>query len=186
MPQEGKTDGVVPVADGVATWLAGLLAGADRETLTTCVLNSDHEHAIRQAVTPAIQLTVAQLPSSGGEQDERLAMQVSEVFCGPPGAALAGQETLLQARRAGIAAQLAVLDDADPADTGQSSAEVRGVPGQILAEAPTGHLVQAMMLRGSGGGPLAELAGQLHHDVTQLQGQRIEGALPNRGTRCRR
>lgn len=97
-----------------------------------------------------------------------------------------GQDPLLQAQRAGIAAQLAVLDDADPAGTGQSSAEVRGVPGEVLAGAPTGHLVQAITLRGSGGGPLVALAGQLHHDVTQLQGQRIERALPNWGTRCRR
>ena len=33
------------------------------------------------------------------------------------------------------------------------------------------------MLRGSAGGPLAPLAGQLNHDVTHLQGQRIEGVL---------
>jgi hypothetical protein len=125
MPQEGKTDGVVVVADDRATWLAGLLAGA-------------------------------------------------------------GRETLLQAQRAGIAAQLAVLDDANPAVMGRSSAEVRGVPINVLAEAPTGHLVQAIMLRGSGVRPLVALAGQLHHDVTQLQGQRIERALPNWGTRCRR
>jgi hypothetical protein len=80
------------------------------------VLNSDQQHAISQAVTPAIQFTVAQLPSSGREQDEWLAIQASEVFSGP----------------------------------------------------------------------LAALAGQLHHDVTQLQGRRIERALPNWGTRCRR
>jgi hypothetical protein len=98
----------------------------------------------------------------------------------------AGQETLLQARRAGIAAQLAAPDDADPAGTGQSSAEVHGVPGEVLAGAPTGHLVQAIMLRGSCGGPLAALADQVHHDVTQLHGQCTERALPNWGTRCRR
>ena len=121
----GKTDGVVFVADDLATWLAGLLAGA-------------------------------------------------------------GQATLLQAQQAGIAAQLAVLDGADLTGTGQSSAEVRGVPGEVRAEAPTGHLVQAIILRGSGGGPLAALADPLHHNVTQLQGQRIEWALPNWRTRCRR
>jgi hypothetical protein len=91
----------------------------------------------------------------------------------------AGQATLLQAQQAGIAAQLAVLDGADLTGTGPSSAEVRGVPGEVLADAPTGHLVQEIMLCGSGDGPLAAPAGQLHHDVTQLQGQRVEGALPN-------
>ena len=80
MPQEGKTNGVVLVADDVATWFVGLLAGADREELSAWVLGSDQER----------------------------------------------------------------------------------------------------------GRPLAALAGQLHHDVAQLQGQRIEKALPNWGTRCRR
>jgi hypothetical protein len=81
--------GVVLVADYRATWLAGLLAGADRETLTTWVLSSDQEHALRQAATAAIQPTVA-------------------------------------------------------------------------------------------------MADQMNHDVTQLQGQRIVGALPNWRIRCRR
>ena len=47
----------------------------------------------------------------------------------------------------------------------------------MLAETLAGHLVQEIMLRGSGGGPLAPLADQLNHDVTHLQGQRIEGML---------
>jgi hypothetical protein len=38
-------------------------------------------------------------------------MVVGEVFRGPPGVALAGRGTLLEALQAGIAAQLAVLDD---------------------------------------------------------------------------
>jgi hypothetical protein len=96
----------------------------------------------------------------------------------------ARQERLLQAQRAGIAAQLAVPDDADAAGTARSSAGARGAPGQFLAGAPTGHLGQAIMLRGSGCGLLVALAGQLHDDVTHLQGQRIEWALPNWGTRC--
>ena len=69
---------MILVADDLATWLAGLLAGAGRETLTIWVLSSDQEH----------------------------------------------------------------------------------------------------------GWPPAVLAGQLHHDVNQLQGQHIEGALPNWRTRC--
>jgi hypothetical protein len=94
----------------------------------------------------------------------------------------AGQATLLQAQRAGIAAPLAVLDDADLTGAGELSAAVRGVPGEVLA----GDLVQAVMLRGCGGGPLAALADQLHHDVTRLQVQCIVGTLPNWGIRCKR
>ena len=43
--------------------------------------------------------------------------------------------------------------------TGQSSADVLGVPGTVLADWLTGHLVREIIVRGSGGGPLAPLAG---------------------------
>ena len=122
---------MVFVADDLGAWLVGLLADAGRKKLTTWVLGSDQERALRQAATAAIELTAAQLAPSGGEQAEQLAMVVSEVFGEPvPDAALAGQATLLQALQAGIAAQLAVLDDATLTGTGQSSAEVLGVSGR--------------------------------------------------------
>jgi hypothetical protein len=69
------------------------------------------------------------------------------------------------------------LDDAGLTGTGQSSADVLGVPGTVLAERLTGHLVREIMLRGSGGGPLTPLADQLNHDRTYLQGQRVEGIV---------
>ena len=94
-----------------------------------------------------------------------------------PDAALAGQATLLEALQAGIAGKLAVLDDPGITGTGQSSAELLGVPGGVLAETLAGHLVREIMVRGSRGGPLAPLADQLNHDVTHLQGQRLEGML---------
>jgi len=84
---------------------------------------------------------------------------------------------LLEALQAGIAERLAVLDDAALTGTGQSSAEVLGVPGGVLAEMLGRHLVREIMVRGSGGGSLAPLADQLNHDVTHLQGQRLEGML---------
>ena len=65
----------------------------------------------------------------------------------------------------------------DLTGTGQSSAELLGVPGGVLAETLAGHLVREIMVRGSRGGPLAPLADQLNHDVTHLQGQRLEGML---------
>jgi hypothetical protein len=90
---------------------------------------------------------------------------------------LGGKATVLEALQAGIAERLAVLDDADLTGTGQSSAEVLGVPGGVVAEALAGQLVREIMLRGSRGGALAPLADQLNHDVTHLQGQRLEGML---------
>ena len=51
------------------------------------------------------------------------------------------------------------------------------MPSGVLAEALAGQLVREIMVRGSRGGPLAPLANQLNHDVTRLQGQRLEGML---------
>ena len=51
------------------------------------------------------------------------------------------------------------------------------MPGDVLVEKLCGHLVREIMLRGSGGGPLTPLAEQLNHDLTHLQGQRIEDML---------
>ena len=105
-------------------------------------------------------------------------MVISEVFRDPaPDAPLAGPVMLLEGLQAGIAGQLAVLDDAGLTGTGQSSADVLGVPGTVLAGRLTGHLVREIIVRGSGGGPLAPLADQLNHELTRLQGQRIEGML---------
>lgn len=165
------------VVDDLVAWLVGLLADAGRKKLTALVLGSEQERALGRAATAAIQLTVTQLAPSDGERAEQLAMVVSEVFRGPPGVALAGHGTLLEALQAGIAARLAVLDDPDPTGTGQSSAEGLGISGSVLAEPFAGHLVQEIMIRGSADGALAPLADQLNHDVTHLQGQRIEGVL---------
>ena len=72
---------------------------------------------------------------------------------------LAGQATVLEALQAGIAGQLAVLDDASLTGTGQSSADVLGVAGTVVAQKLTGYLLREIMVRGSRGGPL-DSAGQ--------------------------
>jgi len=168
---------VVFVADDLGAWLVGLLADAGRKRLTALVLGSDQERALRKAATAAVQDTAAEMTSSA-EQAGQLTMVISEVFRGPvPGAPLAGSVTMLEGLQAGIASQLAVLDDADRTGTGQSSAEVLGVSVVVLAEKLTGYLVREIVFRGSGGGPLAPLADQLNHDLTHLQGQRVEAML---------
>ncbi len=165
------------VVDDLLAWLVGLLADAGRRKLTALVLGSDQERALRQAAGAAVEATAAQLAPAGGEHAGQLAMVVGEVFRGPPGVALAGQVTVLEALQAGIAARLAVLDDPDATGTGQSSMELLGVPAGVLAEKLASCLVREIMVRGSGGGPLAPLADQLNHDVTHLQGERLEGML---------
>src|SRR6266487_3794646 len=156
---------LVFVVDDLLAWLVGLVADAGRKKLITRVLGTDQERALRPAVEAAVEATAAQLAPSG-EQFEQLVMTVGEVFRGPPGVALAGQATLLEALQAGIAARLTVLDDPDVTGTGQSSMELLGVPGGVLPETLAGHLMREIMVCGSGGGPLARLAGMLAQVVS--------------------
>jgi hypothetical protein len=51
------------------------------------------------------------------------------------------------------------------------------VPGTVLADRLTGHLVREIIVRRSGGGPRTPLADQLNHELTRLQRQRIEVML---------
>jgi hypothetical protein len=169
---------VVFAADDLGAWLVSLLADAGRRRLTTWALGTEQERALRQAATAAVGLTAAGLAPGGGEQAEHAAMVISEVF-GEPAVEgkVAGQATLLEELQAGVAGQLAVLDDAELTGTGQSSASLLGTSAAALAAALFGYLVREIMVRGSRGGPLEPLAGQLNHDVTHLQGDRLEGAV---------
>jgi tetratricopeptide (TPR) repeat protein len=167
---------VVFVVDDLAAWLVGLLADAGRKKLTTLVLGGAQERALQQAADAAVQDTADELSPSDSHRAGQIALVIREVFRAPVlDAPLAGVATLAAGLQAGIAGQLAVLDDAGLTGTWQSSAEVLGVPGAVLADRLTGHLVREIMFRGSRGGPLTPLADQLNHDVTHLQGQRLEG-----------
>ena len=80
-------------------------------------------------------------------------MVISQVFNETvQDAPLARQATLLEALQAGIAEQLRVLDDASLTGTGQSSADVLGIPGTEVAVKLTGHLLREIVARGSRGG----------------------------------
>ena len=164
------------VVDDLLAWLIGLVADAGRKKLVTLVLGSDQERALRQATVAAVEATAGQLAPSA-EQADQLAMAVGEVFRGAPKVALAGQATLLEALQAGIATRLAGVYDLDATGTGRSSMALRGVPSGLLAETLAGHLVHEITARGAQGGPLTPLADQLNHDMTHLQGQRLEGML---------
>jgi len=168
---------VALIADDLLAWLVGLVAEAGRKKLVTLLRGSDQERALRPAVEAAVEATASQLAPEGGERAPQLARVVGEMFRGSPGVALAGQATLLEALQAEIAARMAVLDDPDVTGTGQSSMDLLGVPGGVLGETLTSHLVREIVVRGAWGGPLAPLAAQLNHDVTHLQGQRLEGML---------
>jgi hypothetical protein len=147
------------VADDVGAWLVGLLADSGRRRLTALVLGTDQERALRRAAGTAVQLTAAELRPADGQVADELAMIISEVFSvAMPDALPAGRATLLDALQAGIASQLASLDDASLTNTGRSSADVLGIPATVLAEKLTSHMVREIVVRGAGGGPLQPLA----------------------------
>ncbi len=169
---------MVFVADDLSAWLVALLADAGRRRMATWVLGSDQERALRQAAAAAVQLTAAELRPDSGERAAELAMVISQVFTGPvPEPVLSGHGTLLETLQAGIAGQLAPLDDAGLTGTGKSSADLLGVPARVMAERLAGHLVRQIVVRAAGSGPLKPLAAQLNHDVTHLQGQRLESMV---------
>ena len=132
--------------------------------------------ALRQATAAAVEATATQLAPSG-EQADQLAMAAGKVFRGAPKVALAGRGTLLETLQAAIADRLAVLADPAATGTGQSAMGLLGVSAGVLAETLAGHLVHEIAVRGARGGPLTPLADQLNHDMTHLQGQRLEGML---------
>jgi hypothetical protein len=177
MPRKG-TAGVAFVADDLGAWLVGLLADRGRKKLTTLILGPEQERALRSAATAAVELLGRELRPGDAEQAEYVALVISQVFSEPlPAASLARHQTMLEALQAGIAGQLAVLDDANLTGQDQSSADLLGVPGRVLAEKLTTDLVREIVVRGSRGGPLEPLAAQLNHDVTHLQGQQIHHAV---------
>ena len=105
-------------------------------------------------------------------------MVISQVFGAVmPQAPLRDHQTLLEALQAGVAGQLAVLDDPGLTGTGMSSAQVLGVATADVAARLAGHLVREIIVRGSQGGPLEPLAAQLNHDLTHVQGHRLERLL---------
>jgi hypothetical protein len=166
------------VADDLAAWLVGLLADRGRLKFTALVLGTEQERALRSAAAAAVEQVGREVRPGDAEQAEHVALVISEVFREPVAATpLAEHQTMLEALQAGIAGELAVLDDAGLTGQRQSSADLLGVPGTVLAEKLTRNLVQEIVARGSRGGPLEPLAAQLNHDVTHLQGQQIHDAV---------
>ncbi len=165
------------IVDDLGAWLVTLLADAGRRRLTTWLVGTDEERALRLVAAAAIRLTASELCPESAEQAEEMAMIVGHVSGDPmPEAPLDGQ-TMLQALQAGISRQLAPLGDADLTGRGFSSADAMNIDVSVLAETLTGHVVRQIMVRGAHAGPLSPLADHLNHEVTHLQGQRIESQL---------
>ena len=132
---------MVSVADDLGAWLVAVLADAGRKKLAQLVLGTDQERALREASAAAVGLTARELRPGDREQADQLALVMNQVFSQPvPGEPLAGHLTVLQALQAGIAEQFEALDDASVTGTGQSSSDLLGVTGTVLAEKLTANL----------------------------------------------
>jgi hypothetical protein len=168
---------VVFVARDLGAWLVGLLADARCRKLAVVVLGVEQERALQQAATAAVLSVAAELTSPGGTGAGDLARVIGKAFAAPEADATAGQGTVLEGLQAGIAARVAALGDASVTGESQSSADVLRVGAGMLAQSLADHLVREIMVRGARGGPLAPLADQLEHDVTHVQGERLESKL---------
>ena len=169
---------MVFIADDLGAWLVGLLADAGRRKLTNWVLGSDQERALRQAATAAVARIAADLRPDDTAQAEQVAMVVSQVFSEPTQTVMPDRaSTLLEAFRSGIATQLAILDDPNLTGTGLSSADLLGVPAEVLTERLTGQLLQEIVTRASRGGPLFPLASELNHDMARAGTEQLKGMV---------
>jgi hypothetical protein len=164
----------------LGAWVIALLAESGRKTLTTLAFGTEQERALRSVATAAIELTAREIHPADQERAEQLALVIGQVFNKPVSyelELLSEHTTMLDALQTGIGGQLAVLDDATLTDQHQSSAEVLGVPGTVLAKTLITYLVREIITRASRGGPLAPLAAQMNHDETHLQVQQTHDAL---------
>ena len=166
------------VVDDLGAWLVGLLADAGRRKLVTFVLGDEQVRALHQACRAALTATAAELRPGDAAAADEVAMVVGEVFKTPAPQPAGEHGTLLEDLRAGIAAQLAVLDDPDiTTEPGWSSADALGVSAAQVAEKLASRLVREITGRGARGGPLEPLANQLGHDRSFLLGLRLEGKI---------
>jgi hypothetical protein len=147
------------VADDLAAWLVEQLADAGRRRLADLVLGDDFDRALRQAATTAVEATAGELSPGDEDRAECLAMIISEVFAAPASDAQGGRATVLDTLQTGIAAQVAVLEDRELTGTGQSSADVAGVPAGVLAPLLTRHLLAGIVSRGARGGAAVPAGG---------------------------
>lgn len=175
--QVWENGNVTFVADDLAAWLVGLVADAGRKKLTALLLGDQQERELSRAATAAVLATALELGPSGVDATEHLAMVISEVFEVPAAVELTGQLTMLEALRAGVAAQVAVLGCASMTGRGESWAEIADVDVQALAQQLSDNLVREIMVRGAQGGVLAPLANQFNHDLAHLQNLQLELSL---------
>lgn len=148
----GDNGRVAFATDDLTAWLIGMLADAGRRKLADLVFGSKLERALSSATREAVRRTAEEVYPADQRKAADVALAIREVFgVRVPAGSLARGETTLELLRAGVARQLAVLDDPEVTGTGQSSADVLGVRAGVLAEKLADHLVSAIIAGGSRG-----------------------------------
>jgi HEAT repeat protein len=170
---------VAVLVDDLVAWLVGLLGDAGRKGLVKLVFGTDLERALAAAAEAAVLGTGAELRPDDGESAEELARVIGQVFTarGPRELDLAGGRTLLEAITGGVSVQVGVLGD--PELTGQdvSSADVLGIPAELIAERLTAHLVAEIRLAALTDGALKPLADRIDHDAAYQRDRWTAGVL---------
>ena len=160
-------------ADNLVGWVIGRLLNAGYKKLSTRLLGTDQNRALKEALTAAVETTVRGIGPSNEEEVERVARRIDKAFHRrEPVPQLPGEPSQLEALQAGIAAQLSVLDDA-----GQTAVSPLGVPVSDVAAKLTEHLVHEITDRGAEGGPLFPLAVLLGQDRAYQLGEQIKGMV---------
>ena len=159
------------IVDDLVSWLIGRLADAGDQRLSTRVRGSDQERALKRAAAAAVQATADEISPSDQNQADQLAKQISRAFGkAAPAEVLPRRLTRLEGLYAGIAHQLSIPDEGGQPPVGQFGVQV-----SVVAALLGDHLIDEITSCGAEGGPLTPLAGQLNHDLTHLQVQRLEG-----------
>jgi hypothetical protein len=111
-----QTADVVFVADALRQWLIEQLGDASRRKLTELTLGSQQERPLQRSADASVCATAEEMSLAGGEEASQVA--VVSARC-----SVTRRQTYrwaLEGLRAGIAGQLAVVDDAELTYTRQS------------------------------------------------------------------
>lgn len=174
---------MVWIADALGVWLVETLADAGRKKLIEFFLGDEFDRAIHLVATRAVQATARELSPDDEERADHIALVITEIFAVPVPVPerFGARGTLLEALRAGIADQIALLEDPEITGAGQSAVEALDISAGIMAPQLTRHLVGEVISDGWRGGPLFPLASQLNADIARVQDQQTQDMLRKLG-----
>jgi len=168
------------VVDDLAAVLVEWLADAGRKKITTLVMGTDQQRALKNVAKLAVQLTINELCPRGGRSAELLNEALTSALRDPQllssGVA---HFTLLEAFHARLNERIGRMESEAPGLFGTVVLQEglpRFEPGVVI-RCLGAHVIDLILENGARGGPLAPLASTLQRDAIYLQGKRIEGKV---------